>query len=538
LAKKTLDVDNYVLYMWINCKEEFMKRKYITLIGMVFAFALISVLVLGCGGQTREIAKTTTTTVSGTTTTIVSGSTTTSTILGTTTTITTTTLITTTTTSTSTTTTTTTVPGDVNGDGYADVLVGAYSTDIPETNTGQAYLYLGDYPVDFSDPVVFYGEEANDYFGYGLSIAGDVNGDSYQDIIIGADGADSSRGKAYIYFGGPSVDNIAELTLSGEVFNDYFGISVSTAGDVNGDGFSDVIVGADGADGGANISGRAYIYLGNSSMDNTVDLTLNGLNTGDEFGLAVACAGDVNGDGYSDVIVCAYRAAGGGDERGQVYIFFGGAPMDNEADIVISGREDNDWLGSWAASAGDVNGDGYADVIIGAIHADGGGTNRGQVYIYFGSPTMESGMTADDADITITGGFNDGNFGIAVACAGDIDGDGLSDVIIGAPRVDVGGTDAGQVYIYLGKNMGSEMDIIDSDFMFTGEDDNARLGQSVSSAGDLDKNGYDDMIAGAPGSGAGKAYIYLGGASSILPVPVTGLYPGGRFGESVSGARP
>ena len=144
------------------------------------------------------------------------------------------------------------------------------------------------------------GFAANDQFGFSLSSAGDVNGDGYSDLIIGAplnDAAGASAGRAYIYYGGTIINSIVDVVLTGLVTNDQFGISVSTAGDVNGDGYCDVIVGANLNDGGGSNAGRAYIFFGGSSMNNVADIILTGAAANDQFGVSVSTAGDVNGDG-------------------------------------------------------------------------------------------------------------------------------------------------------------------------------------------------------------------------------------------------
>ena len=149
-------------------------------------------------------------------------------------------------------------------------------------------------------------------------------------------------GRAYIYFGGASMNNTADVTLTGAAANDYFGTSVSTAGDLNGDGYSDVIVGANFNDAGGADAGRAYIYFGGASMNTTADVTLTGAAAGDYFGWSVSTAGDVNGDGYSDVIVGAYLNDAGGADAGRAYIYFGGASMDNTADVILTGAAAGD----------------------------------------------------------------------------------------------------------------------------------------------------------------------------------------------------
>ena len=156
--------------------------------------------------------------------------------------------------------------------------------------------------MDNTEDVTMTGEAISNFFGVSVSSAGDVNGDGFSDVIVGAYRYSSDTGRAYIYFGGTSMDNIADVTMTGVAEFTNFGISVSSAGDVNGDSYSDVIVGAVGY---SSSTGRAYIFLGGASMNNTADVTMTGETTFNEFGESVSSAGDVNSDGYSDVIVGA-----------------------------------------------------------------------------------------------------------------------------------------------------------------------------------------------------------------------------------------
>ena len=206
-------------------------------------------------------------------------------------------------------------------------------------------------------------------------------------MIFGAYGNDAlgnNTGRAYIYYGGLNIGNSADVILTGAASGDFFGYSVSTAGDVNGDGYSDVIVGAYGNDAEGSNTGSAYIYFGGSNMDNTSDIQLKGVTVGDQFGISVSTAGDINGDGYADVIVGA-----NGNDAGAAYIYFGGSIMNSDADITFYGTNSDDQFGRSVSSAGDLNGDGYADVIVGAYVNDGGGTNAGSCihlfwWIYYG----------------------------------------------------------------------------------------------------------------------------------------------------------
>jgi hypothetical protein len=192
-------------------------------------------------------------------------------------------------------------------------------------------------------------------FGRSVASAGDVNGDGYPDIIIGSYSGGS--GRAYIFFGGPAMDTIPDVILTNHSSNDYFGISVAGAGDVNGDGYDDVVVGAYVSGDLGLDSGHVYIFFGGPAMDSIPDVVIAGLPS-ELFGISVAGAGDVNGDGYADVIVGAPGNDAGGLDGGRAYIFFGGATMDNVPDVIITGTVPTEDLGNSVAGAGDVNGDG------------------------------------------------------------------------------------------------------------------------------------------------------------------------------------
>src|SRR5262245_49502503 len=214
------------------------------------------------------------------------------------------------------------------------------------------------------DPV---GEDTGDVFGCSVAWVGDVNGDGYDDFLVGAFRYPeiASVGQAYLYFGGPSIDSVADLVLPAPPGGaGWFGVSVASAGDFNGDGHPDFIIGAE----QAGNEGKAFIYYGGPSLDATPDFTLTGESTGAliAFGASVASAGDVNEDGFDDVIVGAPWYPGGNNKPGRAYVFFGGDPADTVPDRVFSGIGFYDQLGSVVGSAGDMNGDGHPDVFASA----------------------------------------------------------------------------------------------------------------------------------------------------------------------------
>ena len=317
--------------------------------------------------------------------------------------------------------------GDLNNDGYADLLIGAWGYS---GNTGKVYLYMYGMNGTLFNDLTITGEATNTFLGFSVSSAGDVNGDGYSDVIVGAFGYSSYTGRAYIYYGGSSMNNASDVTFTGEAVSNYFGYSVSLAGDVNGDGYSDVIIGASTY---SSNTGRAYIFYGGSSMNNAADVTFTGEAVSNYFGCSVSSAGDINGDGYSDVIIGANTYS---SNTGRAYIYYGGSSMNNAADVTFTGEDVSNYFGCSVSLAGDVNGDGFSDVIVGAF---GYSMNTGRAYIFYGGFSMNN-----IADIIVTGeSVND--YGRSVSSAGDVNGDGLSDIIFGAYNYNTG---TGRSYVY------------------------------------------------------------------------------------------
>lgn len=403
--------------------------------------------------------------------------------------------------------------GDVNGDGYDDVIVGASGYNAG-TDQGRAYIFYGGPIMNNVVDVTLTGVSASDYFGYSVSEAGDVNGDGYDDVIVGADGYNGGtfQGRAYIYFGGSSMNSTADVTLTGLSADDHFGFSVSGAGDVNGDGYDDVIAGAYGYNAGTD-AGRAYIYFGGSSMNNTADLTLYIFGTNHYFGYSVSDAGDVNGDGFDDVIIgaCKYNA---GSYKGAALIYHGGINMDIYQDLTIFGASDLDYFGYSVSGAGDVNADGYDDIIVGA-NSYNAGTYQGRAYVYYGGYAMNTA-----ADVIMTGSQDGDQFGTSVSDAGDVNADSYDDVIVGANGFP-SGYSKGRAYVFFG---GSAMNNT-SDVVYEGESVNDFLGFAAASAGDLNADGYDDVAVGAPyytsSAYRGKAYFCFSSAPQVKPTIVS-----------------
>jgi hypothetical protein len=340
--------------------------------------------------------------------------------------------------------------GDVNGDGYSDVIVGAPGFTNGQSGEGRALVYLGS-AVGLADSPAWTAEggQGDASFGSSVSTAGDVNGDGYSDVVIGAPGfanGESGEGRAYVYLGSASgLAASPAWTVEGNQIDASLGSSVSTAGDIDGDGYSDVVIGAPGFANGESGEGRAYVYLGSagglvtspswSAESNQVDAS---------FGASVSTAGDVNGDGYGDVIVGAPGYDAGQNDEGRAFTYLGSASGLAAAPVwTAESNQDGAELGASVATAGDVDGDGRADVIVGAPGYDNGQSNEGRAYVFQGTV---SGV-ATTAAWTAEGDQADAAFGTSVATAGDVNGDGYADVIVGAPGYDNGQSNEGRAWV-------------------------------------------------------------------------------------------
>ena len=415
--------------------------------------------------------------------------------------------------------------GDINGDGYSDIIIGAVRY---LSYKGKVYVYLGGSSGLPSSPNwTATGENTGDYFGRSVSTVGDINGDGYCDVIIGAPIFSNSKGKVYVFLGGlMGLSSSPIWTQTGEYSDDYYGFSVSIAGDVNGDGFSDIMVGAEGF---SSYQGKVYVYNGRTTgLSLSPNWTKQGENTNDEFGYSVSTAGDINGDGYCDVIIGAYYYLGG---KGKTYVYTGGpdglSPLPHWTAI---GENTYDLFGYSVSTAGDVNGNGYCEIIIGAPGYQSS-LDKGKAYLYCGS---SSGLPSSP-NWTATGESIGSNFGYSVSTAGDVNGDGYSDVIIGA---DTYSNSKGKAYVFYGSSTG--LSTI-SNWIYTGEGENNYFGRSVSTAGDINGDGFSDVIVGADGYTwfKGKVYAFYGSSSGLFLSPnwtMTGENVGDYFGSSISSA--
>ena len=437
--------------------------------------------------------------------------------------------------------------GDVNGDGLADLIVGGGYSGASHVVFGKANGTVVDLstiePGSSSDGFVINAVLSGDKSGHSVDGAGDVNGDGLADLIVGAWNASSGTGESYVIFGKTdgTVVELSEIELNantgGFVINgisegDLSGYSVSGAGDVNGDGLADLIIGSRDDDPNGDKSGASHIVFGKidgtaielsaiESSTNSGGFVINGVSAGDQSGLSVSGAGDVNGDGLADLIVSAHYSDTNGDNSGASYVVFGKADgsavelsaIKNSSDsngFAINGVSEGDLSGFSVSGAGDVNGDGLADLIIGSRDDDPNGSNSGASHVVFGkadgvSVELSAIELNDNNDgFVIHGVSAEDRSGRSVSSAGDVNGDGLADLIVGASADDPNNLNSGTSHVVFGKADGAavalssiEIGSNTNGFVINGIGYNDYSGNSVSGAGDVNGDGLDDVIVGS-----------------------------------------
>lgn len=374
--------------------------------------------------------------------------------------------------------------GDVNGDGFDDILIGANQNDFGGRSSGQSYLIFGkadgwEMRVNLSEAdASFIGEEAYDLSGLALAGIGDVNGDGYDDFLIGRNAEvsmeyspDLRKGKAYLFFGKPMGWNMrtslaeADVVFLGGV-SLWSGMALAGGGDVNADGFDDFIIAAHWKDENWEGSADVHLFFGRPEgwdketliTDCDITFTTTGwFSFNGSIGLrdcwSASITGDLNGDGYDDILLGAPWKE---REAGKTYLVFGrpgetGSQFKLDLEETASASFIGERPGYWAGrvcDGGDINGDGYDDILIGSYLSAHGGIKAGETYLIYGKP---AGWTKDlnlsQADLSFLGEEPEDGSGYVFSHSGDINGDGLKDILIGSPGNDSNGTNTGQTYI-------------------------------------------------------------------------------------------
>ena len=466
---------------------------------------------------------------------------------------------------------------------YAGIFVAPVANNDPFS----AEFELSD--LDGSNGFVINGIDVNYRSELSVSNAGDINADGIDDLIIGAWGAGNHSGESYVVFGSSNVGSSGTIELSDLDGNNGFvlhgidqddrsGKSVSNAGDINGDGIDDLIIGAPYAEANSERSGESYVVFGGSNIGSSGTFELSDLDGSNGFvlhgidifdsavnhisGKSVSNAGDINGDGIDDLIIGAAYADPNGDSSGESYVIFGGSnvgssgtvelsDLDGSNGFVINGIDESDHSGWSVSNAGDINEDGIDDIILGAWGADPNGERSGESYVVFGSSNVGSSGTVELSELDGSNGFvlhgidELDNSGFSVSNAGDINADGIADLIIGAPAI----RDTGESYVVFGdRNIGSsgtfELSALDGSNGFALQSiyGDEWSGWSVSNVGDVNGDGIDDIIIGSilasPNhlkSFAGESYVVFGGSNvgSSGTIEISGL--DGRNGFVING---
>ena len=447
--------------------------------------------------------------------------------------------------------------GDLNGDGFDDIVIGDPNFDLPEnTNIGRVLICFGgphlvgevENETEFDTSIC--GEGPGGGLGSSVDIVGDINGDGYDDLAVGAPSYDQNGllGKMYIILGGEDrfSDNFtvadADASYLSEGAGDFFGTGITSGGDLNGDDIDDMVVGANfRSQGSLSMVGKLYVIFGRTDGWETnvsiaaADASYLGEENYQYVGAYNVGGGDVNGDGYCDILIGVPYTNVIGSYQGRVYVVMGrsgewGQNLSlSSAEVSIDGEDSGDYFGMNLGCMGDVNGDGLDDMIFGADRHDTPVVGGGKAYLLLGRTTgWDSIETLDDVDATFSGSSISGHLGSSISLV-DIDMDGLTDVFIGAEYEEFEGQRYGRIYLFMGRTSGWSHDMAPgtSDASFLAEYHSDFTGASMSHVGDVTGSGQDCLLVGATyskvgGTFAGKVFL-ISGSMNTEPLAVSSV---------------
>jgi hypothetical protein len=394
---------------------------------------------------------------------------------------------------------------DYDRDGVNSVVVGA---PFAAGSAGCLYIYN---PPDFSTfYLAIYGENLRDQLGISLDCAGDFNGDGFDDLIAGANFLDTTGGAA-IYYGGTDIDDVPDVVFHGEQPYDNFGYAVAGIGDIDGDGFDDVAVGALENDCRGWRTGKVYIYFGGASPDNVPDIEIEGLDSLSNFGCDIDGGFDFDGDDVPDLLVGAVQAGSYAVDPGEAFVFSGSALMHDylEPEFQFHGEVPTAFFGGSVAALGDVNGDARDDVVCGSYNYCESDSCPGRAYVFTGRTTGSTDWIPPD--MVVSGRNATDGLGGCVGAIKDLNGDGFNDIAIAASYDSATTSNVGQVLIYDG---GVSFDGV-ADYVCRGSLADDNYAWAIEAIGDVTADGFPDFAVGAPSySDTGKVFIYAGFSST------------------------
>ena len=415
---------------------------------------------------------------------------------------------------------------DIDGDNKRELMISLKTHSIDpavESKEGRVLWMEGDREANGADLAqesrFWYGEQNDQIYG---AWAGDMNGDQVAELLIGSREKNDKSGAVYLISSDANSGVVTDSAIwTWEVPNTNLrlGSSLLRVGDVDSDGLDDVLVGASHFTNGGSNRGGVFLLRGSdlgSTSDPTLGSFIGGESNGDQFGLKTARAGDIDGDGVLDILSSSIYADEGATSSGSTYLFSVSEFLNTDvvvADLVqFYGEAEMDKAGAQLSGAGDVNGDGYDDILIAANDHDENTDQDGAVYLIYGRPYSEYDLMnpLSEADAIFIGANQNAGFGDDIESLGDWNGDGQDDFVIGSYLADPTGNNRGLVIGLLGDNYSGRYNIEDiADFMLRGYGNNHRIGQGMVRAGDVNEDGLEDFWVGSYGYDGYNGELFL-----------------------------